>query len=216
MNIELISTPDLKPCIIAAWQCVRDQAADPDEASEKNLISAVSQGHLSVLRHAMVSFRIAGVSRALSHQLVRHGLSNFSQSSQRYSKVGGENWFVIPETIAKNDEALNLYMRHMTDVYHNYTELIRMGIPAEDARYVLPNATKTALIYSANLEAFCHMIKARTCKTAQWEIRVMAVDILGKLCRHLSICHGSWAVDMIMQWCKPDCDNCLNRRGCKK
>lgn len=214
MKIELINRPDLNPCVLAAWQCVHDGLDDVDMASKKNLISAVKQGHLSVLRHANIVFRITDVSRSLTHQLVRHSLSNFSQSSQRYTKIKDADWYIIPESIKANEEAFRLYHSHMIDVYYIYSELLRMGINKEDARYVMPNATKTALVYSGNLEAFILMLQARLCNHAQWEISNMAFEMRSMIKRYLTIEYGNLVAMEIYKHMRPKCNSCTQDNKC--
>lgn len=129
-------------------------------------------GHHSVFEHIYFTFKIEGISRACSHQLVRHRHCSFTQRSQRYCSEDGFG-FVTPPTI-KNDTELdhyNDYMRLL--VSPNYSELQTMGVPNEDARYILPNACETSLYMSLNLREFIHLCNERLCTRAQWEIREM-------------------------------------------
>jgi thymidylate synthase (FAD) len=134
-------------------------------------------GHESVLEHAVASFRISGVSRSLTHQLVRHRIASYTQKSQRY--VNESNFdYVIPYTILANNEALIIYKDFMERTRDVYKKLINLGIPKEDARFVLPNATKTEIVLTANFRELRHMIKLRGSKEAQWEIRNVFIEIL--------------------------------------
>lgn len=134
-------------------------------------------GHESVLEHAVASFRISGVSRSLTHQLVRHRIASYTQKSQRY--VNESNFdYVIPDTIKNNEEALKIYKDFMEITRDTYKKLINIGIPKEDARFVLPNATKTEIVLTANFRELRHMIKLRGSKDAQWEIRRVFIEIL--------------------------------------
>lgn len=139
----------------------------------------VSSGHLSTIEHASFTFAIEGVSRALTHQLVRHRIASFSQQSQRYVKFkNGKFESILPPTI-KNKPALKKkfeqFMTAAGELYHLLTE---NKIPAEDARYILPNATETKLIVTMNARELLHFLEKRLCTRAQWEIRVLAQKML--------------------------------------
>lgn len=149
--------------------------------SGKFIKNLVTMGHESVLEHASATFEISGISRACSHQIVRHRLAAYSQESQRYVEMGDDTEFVLPMSISKNLVAMNIYgdfLRGSKDVYR---KLIDLGIPKEDARFVLPNATPTRLIWTANLREWRHIIKVRCDKAAQWEIRTVCREILWEL-----------------------------------
>ena len=134
----------------------------------------ISSGHHSTLEHVSFTFLISGVSRALSHQLVRHRIGvSFSQQSQRYCKFDIGFEFVTPFTIAKNTECAEKYLEVMNYLNNAYQMLIESGIPAEDARMVLPNACTTNLTVSINLRALIHLCQERMCTNAQYEIRTM-------------------------------------------
>ena len=134
----------------------------------------LSSGHTSTIEHVQFTFLISGVSRALSHQLVRHRIGvSFSQQSQRYCKFDTGFEFVTPFTIAKNTECAEKYLEVMNYLNNAYQMFIESGIPAEDARMVLPNACCTNLTVSINLRALIHLCQERMCTNAQWEIRTM-------------------------------------------
>ena len=137
-------------------------------------------GHHSVFEHIYFTFKIEGISRACSHQLVRHRHCSFTQRSQRYcSEDGFES--VVPPTIAERNDCGD-YEQFMETVADTYTYAQEAGIPNEDARYILPNACMTSLYLSCNLRELIHMANERLCLRAQWEIRelvklmVAAVD----------------------------------------
>lgn len=135
-----------------------------------------SAGHDSPLEHASFTFAVEGVSRALSHQLVRHRMASYSQRSQRY--VGeGEFGAVTPPSITENPEAHKEYLRIIDLIKKGYTDLIGMGIPKEDARYLLPNACQTHLIMTMNARSLLNFLELRCCRRAQWEIRELAWEI---------------------------------------
>ena len=150
-------------------------------SSEKSLKHALSAGHESVLEHLSFTFRIEGISRACSHQLVRHRLASYSQKSQRY--VSEQDFeYILPPSISQNDTARALYEDCMKNLSSAYRALVDAGVPKEDARYVLPNACATDLIMTMNARELLHFFNLRCCSRAQWEIREMANQML-KLCK---------------------------------
>lgn len=140
-------------------------------------------GHLSPFEHASFQFSIDGVSRALSHQLVRHRIASYSQRSQRYVKENGFE-FVTPLSIDQNPEALVRFKAVMARLQEDYQELLNC-VPAEDARYVLPNACTTSLMATFNARSLLNFFEHRTCTRAQWEIRFLAETML-KLVREVA------------------------------
>lgn len=162
---------------------------DISAADQGRLIARVlDMGHESVLEHAVFTFGIEGVSRALSHQLVRHRIASFSQQSQRYvsslpatpaGQAGGERFaYRIPATIAADIDLAACYRRLMDDIAACYRRLLEAGVPPEDARFVLPNATETRLVATMNARELRHFFRLRCCRRAQWEIRELAVEML--------------------------------------
>ncbi len=139
----------------------------------KHLIElALKLGHLSVFEHISFTFAIEGISRACSHQFVRHRLFAFTQQSQRYVKE--RNFpFIIPETVKKNSEAEKVFIKAMEYIAGAYDKLSAL-VPIEDARFVLPNATETKIVATANARELMHFFKLRCNEHAQWEIRRMA------------------------------------------
>jgi thymidylate synthase (FAD) len=144
-----------------------------DPTKQRELISRVIEsGHGSTIEHVVFTFGISGVSRTLSHQLVRHraGVA-FDQQSQRYVKFKGAST-MLPGTIADADPELRARFEEQVDgALGLYGELLEAGIPGEDARFVFPNATRTNLVMTTNLRALIHMSGLRLCTMAQWEIR---------------------------------------------
>lgn len=132
-----------------------------------------NSGHHSVLEFADFTFNIKGVSRALTHQLVRHRLNSYAQRSQRYCKETGFE-FVTPPSIASNEEASKIYLDTMEYITKTYSKLLELKIPAEDARMVLPNACCSEICVKMNLRNLIHFCNERLCSCAQWEIRNMA------------------------------------------
>jgi thymidylate synthase (FAD) len=133
-------------------------------------------GHDSPIEHVTFTFGVEGVSRALTHQLVRHRIASYSQQSQRYVKMGGFK-AVTPPTVAQNPEALATYNQVIKAIETAYNKLLTVGIPAEDARFVLPNACESKIVVTMNARSLLHFLEIRTCSRAQWEIRRLALEM---------------------------------------
>lgn len=133
-------------------------------------------GHHSVFEHIYFTFKIEGISRACSHQLVRHRHCSFTQRSQRYCSEDGFG-VVIPKSINEVD-AKDGYFDFMDEVEKNYHELQALGVPNEDARFILPNACETSLYLSCNLRELIHISNERLCNKAQWEIRNLVKEMV--------------------------------------
>ena len=145
------------------------------EKKWKLIRHVLDSGHHSVLEHAQFTFFISGVSRALSHQLVRHRIGvSYSQQSQRYCTFGDGFNYVVPPSISKDPELLGKFRELMSQINDTYQYFLDNVIPAEDARMVLPNACTTNLTVSINLRALMHFCEERMCTCAQGEIRQMA------------------------------------------
>jgi thymidylate synthase (FAD) len=158
----------------AGRACYRSEAKG---AAGKFLSARIKEGHESIIEHASVTFEISGISRACSHQLVRHRLASYSQESQRYVDML-EPEFVVPPSVAESPEALaawDEFMGHVVDTYHRLREL---RVRKEDARFVLPNAAATRIIMTMNFRSLRHFFSVRCDKAAQWEIRALALEML--------------------------------------
>lgn len=128
-------------------------------------------GHHSVFEHVYFTFKIEGISRACSHQLVRHRMCAFTQRSQRYCSEDGFG-YVTPYTIRMDEESEQAYLNVIGKIQDTYDSMTRLeGIPNEDARFLLPNACETSLYLSCNLRELIHIANERLCERAQWEIR---------------------------------------------
>lgn len=151
----------------------------------------VEKRHGSILEHCCFTFSIEGISRACSHQLVRHRIASYSQQSQRY--VRGEKFgVVIPPSIEKDENALHHFNNILDDISEAYTLLVeKYKIPKEDARYLLPNATTTNLVVTMNARELLHFIELRMDKRAQWEIRELAKEMLAQLKEVAPVIFGS-------------------------
>jgi len=144
--------------------------------SEKLIRQIISSGHTSTIEHAYFTFAIEGVSRALTHQLVRHRIASYSQQSQRYVQEDTLD-FIIPPKIKRNVKALEIFKNFLKNSQDAYQKLIALEIPAEDARFVLPNAAETKIVMTMNARSLNNFLKERLCVRAQWEIRELANEV---------------------------------------
>ena len=188
----------------------RASVGEIDPAKMQKLISGVIEsGHGSTIEHVVFTFGISGVSRTLSHQLVRHraGVA-FDQQSQRYVKFKSAAT-MLPHTIAEADEDVRArFEEQVQGSMSLYGDLVEAGIPGEDARFVFPNATRTNLVMTANLRALIHMSGLRLCTMAQWEIRR-----LFQLVRHEIFAVSPFLGSFLAPKCVPlgYCDEMNNR-----
>ncbi len=186
MNVELLyHTPDPERAIAtAARLCYAPVGAAelmetmPSERVESVLSTIMSSGHFSTLEHASYTFAVDGVSRALTHQLVRHRIASFNQQSQRYVKFTGEVSVVKPRSVAGNEEAEAVFDEAIAAAVDAYHKLLDLGVAAEDARYLLPNAAESKIVITMNVRELLHFFSLRCCNRAQWEIRDMAHRML--------------------------------------
>ena len=183
-----------------------------DVAKMQRLISnVIESGHGSTIEHVVFTFGISGVSRTLSHQLVRHraGVA-FDQQSQRYVTFK-KAATMLPQTIAEADAVVReRYEDQIEGAMSLYGDLVGAGIPGEDARFVFPNATRTNLVMTTNLRALIHMSGLRLCTMAQWEIRR-----LFQLIRHEIFQVSPFLGSFLAPKCVPlgYCDEMNNRDG---
>lgn len=185
MRVQLLThTPDPEQVAAAAARlCYSDASIGQlleraPEQAPKLLRKILDMGHLSVLEHASFTFGIEGISRACSHQLVRHRIASYSQQSQRYVSHDAPFEAVIPESIAAQPELAARFDEHLAATHELYRALLSAGVPAEDARFVLPNAAATKLVMTMNARELHHFFALRCCRRAQWEIRAMAKEML--------------------------------------
>lgn len=147
----------------------------------------VRRGHESVIEHVVFTFRVEGVSRACTHQLVRHRIASYSQRSQRYVDEG-EFDYVIPPSVQQSEEARKEFEQTMDLLIGEYEKLRDMGIPKEDARFVLPNACTTTIVVTMNARSLRNFLRVRLERHAQWEIRQLAqemFDLVNEVARPL-------------------------------
>jgi thymidylate synthase (FAD) len=149
-----------------------------EDAAHRVLKTILESGHLSTLEHASYTFAIDGVSRAMTHQLVRHRLASYNQQSQRYVAYTEEPSFIVPPEIADDPDALERYNAATTSAFAAYRDMLEAGAEAEDARYLLPNAMETKIVVTMNIRELLHFFELRVCKRSQWEIREVASRML--------------------------------------
>ncbi|SHJ31482.1 FAD-dependent thymidylate synthase [Lutispora thermophila] len=213
MKVELIRyTPEPEKLVAAAAKlCYSKVGIDgileglDESKTEKFLNMLMDLGHESPIEHVSFTFGVEGISRVLSHQLVRHRIGcSYSQQSQRYVKLD-QFEYIIPPQIEENDEARQLFidaMKRDQEVYdklveilykENYKKYIEEGktekqaaqmaekVSIEDARYVFPNACETKIVFTMSARALLNFFRMRCCERAQWEIREMATEMLKKV-----------------------------------
>lgn len=152
-----------------------------EQSDVKEFINKLlKMGHLSPFEHISFTFGIEDISRVTSHQLVRHRIASYSQQSQRYVKFK-EIEYIIPAAIIKDKNLKQKFIEKIQESAQLYEEMVKSGIAAEDARYILPNAATTKIIVTMNGRALLHFFSLRCCQRAQWEIRALADEMLVKV-----------------------------------
>jgi thymidylate synthase (FAD) len=163
MRVKLLHNTDLKLLRTALES--RGARFDPNE----------------LLDHVVYMFEIEDCSRVTTHQLVRHRVASYDQESQRFSSATREG-FVTPPTIKDNEAALKVYDEALKVVYEAFEKMTSLGVPKEDARYVLPSGIRTKLVMTVSARNLMHIVWQRTALQAQWEIRDVVTEML-KLAR---------------------------------
>jgi len=218
--VKIISKPEslLKTIYTACRTCYSSESpvniydmAEDDEKMLALIKKVIGAGHFSTIEHIQVSFAISNVSRACTHQLVRHRHMSFSQKSQRYVKEKGQFDYIIPPTIEKNSELKEKFENFMKEISKVYLEFTEAGVPAEDARFVLPNAASSSLVASLNLREMIHLANLRLCSRAQYEIRML----VERMCDEL-IKEEPWLKNYLVPKCEKlgycDEDKCCGRK----
>ncbi len=194
LSVLLLSyTPDPERTISAAAKLCYSKAnikqialKAASEDQQEFLSKLTGSGHLSPIEHASFSFAIEGISRACSHQLVRHRLASYSQQSQRYVNQANQFHYIIPPSIKADDTLRESFEKAMEDSRRAYVKmnemLMQKGLMSEaakeDARFVLPNAMETRIVMTMNARELLHFFSQRLCNRAQWEIRALALEML--------------------------------------
>ena len=146
----------------------------------------VEMGHMTPIEHPSFTFAIEGISRACSHQLVRHRVASYSQQSQRYVSEETGFDYIIPPVIKEDKELKKAFVAFMKESQKSYNEMVtklnKKGVKGEaanqDARFILPNACETKIVVTMNARELMHFFRLRCCNRAQWEIREMAEKML--------------------------------------
>lgn len=191
MKVTLLAnTPDPEKLVAAAARlCYSNKEVSEimenftEEKIDKFINKLISLGHESPLEHVSFTFGVEGISRACSHQLVRHRIASYSQKSQRYVDEYSFD-YVIPPAI-ENSIYKSEYEHMMFTIQGFYDNLRAMEFEPEDARMVLPNACCTSIIVTMNVRTLLNFFKHRDCKRAQWEIRELAQEMM-KICQSIA------------------------------
>lgn len=170
--------------------CYRSHAGGTPESTARFIQNRVQEGHESIIEHASASFEISGISRACSHQIVRHRIASYSQESQRYVDMSDPEW-VVPGDIAADPEAVAIWEGSLAQTQEAYRRLRERGIKKEDARFLLPNAAATRMIMTANFRELLHMFRIRIAPDAQWEICQVCVQMLEAVYPHAPSVFGT-------------------------
>lgn len=153
-----------------------------EETRNRLINQVVESGHTSTIEHAVFTFAIEGISRACSHQLVRHRIASFSQQSQRYVDLSKNDLgYIVPPEIKKDKKLLEKYQRTMDLIESEYRSLIKDGVKPEDARFILPNACQTKIVVTMNARSLLNFFRERCCIRAQWEIRTLSNMMLSEV-----------------------------------
>lgn len=203
--VDLINSPEnpLRIIYTACRTCYSEEypisiwEKNVDNSKMLSLVKKVlSSGHLSTIEHCHYVFSISGVSRACTHQLVRHRHMSFCQKSQRYVTEKSQFEYIIPPTL-KDPEMVKEYKEFMEQISKFYATMIERGIPAEDARFILPNAATSSMVASLNLRELIHLANLRLCTNAQHEIR----NVVKKMC-DLAVEKDSWLSEFLVPKCE--------------
>lgn len=186
MKVKLIRFTADPELLCGAAALTSTKSGSPSEIFEKMDLEKARQiikrvtgyGHASVIEHASFTFSLEGVSRAMTHQLVRHRIASYTQQSQRYVTYDTFEKYVTPPSIEENSEAKRIFNSALKKISETYHKLLEMGIPKEDARFILPNAAKTNIIVTMNARELRHFFNLRCCRRSQWEIRQVAIEML--------------------------------------
>ena len=173
MRVEIISAT---PCPVDVISLAAGVCYGKRDVSEKRVSNCYKAGHMSVFEHASVTVKVEGVSRACMAQLTRHRLCSFCVESQRYNRydLSGDDWCVIPPAFNESEDSRDNFNLVAGACAYEYMAALDMGIKPEDARYLLPEATKTNLVMTCNVRELFHIFAMRCDKAAQWEIRELA------------------------------------------
>lgn len=182
MKVTLIDITPNAETLIAECAAICYAADTSPGANERRVKKLMNLRHLATLRFAHAVFKVEGISRVCSHQLVRHPHLSYLQRSQRYVNEGDME-YVVPEAI-KDSDKVNDYLTSLKIATATYHDLIDAGVRKEDARFVLPQSGHTEMYVAGNFQAWFDFLVRRMDKHAQWEIREVAENIFAHLNMH--------------------------------
>ena len=194
-SVELVSDLDaekiMKHIELAGRVCYKSESRISDTSAEKFIANIIKSGHESVIEHVSLTFKII-CDRGVTHEIVRHRLASYSQSSTRYcnyasDKFGNELTFIKPCFWDEDDENYLLWKQTMEVVEKNYLAMIENGAQPQQARSILPNSLKTEIFMTANLREWRHFLKLRTSKRAHPQMREVALKIYKILSDNLPV-----------------------------
>jgi len=172
---------------VAGRTCYKSEDKITETSAENFVKKLINRGHMSVIEHSFASIKII-TSRGISHELVRHRLASYSQSSSRYinyKKKGIE--IIIPEWIGRgreknkqdlNKHRVNIWEKSIEESIRGYLNLLKTGLRPEDARGLLPIDLKTEIVISANLREWRHILKLRTSSGAHPQMKQLMKQVL--------------------------------------
>ena len=175
-SVELVNPMPYKEALniteLATRVCYKSEDKMKEGSAEKLIKGIIKSKHFGCLEHVNLTVKFI-CDRACSHQLVRHRLMSFNQKSQRYCKEDDLE-VIKPEGL----ENTSLWLESCRQAENAYAELIRRGEKPEVARGVLPNSTATEIYATANIREWRHFFELRCDKTAQKDIRMLALELL--------------------------------------
>ena len=219
MKVKLLAhTPEPEKVVAIAARLCYSNKADIDtiaegftpEEIEKFVSGLIETGHKSTLEHVSFTFGIEGISRVVSHELVRHRLASFSQRSQRYCAEGECN-FIYPNGYKVTEKAEDIFESSVANSRDEYKDLLGQGVTKEIARYVLPNATETRIIVTMNARELLHFFALRTCQRAQPEMRDMASAMLREVTQAAPILFKNAGASCVQLGYCPEGNRCCGR-----
>jgi len=187
LKVSLVSStkdPEITcaKCASVSWRRRGMKEVSLEEAREI-IRRVLGYGHESVIEHACFTFFVEGISRSLTHQLVRHRIASYTQQSMRYVDLSrSKEYFIRPKTISDDEELTRLFNATVAKCKETYDLLRKKGVPCEDSRFVLPIASQTKIAITMNARELRHFFTMRCCLRAQWEIRELANRML-KVCK---------------------------------
>jgi thymidylate synthase (FAD) len=197
MQVELMAiTPNAEEVIEDACRTcyLSFHRKNPPESTRELITKILEKQHHSVLEHASATFRVLGASRVFTHEMVRHRFVSPSQQSQRYVNEAATP-VIVPPSLAAHPEAQAEFDRVVLAAREAYRRFVTLGVPKEDARYVLPGGIVSEIVLSANFREWRHVFEVRCHPRAHWEIRHVCLEMLRTLKREAPIVFDDFAID---------------------